>query len=310
MRDQFDNYEKRIMEKLDREAEEIERRIGEDPQAAKAVADDELDRKVYARVKAYENAVAARNGSGMDGEVCAEETEDGRPAGLSDEDWEAMRLGRELQRRRREEESRKEAREKTRKFVGRWKHIVAAVAVLVLVAGLGVNSIGGPNRVVEIIELVIGGREISKVNSSTDDVKLTTEQKEMEVYQQIKDELGIDPVRIFGLPDGTIFKKYEVDSEIRLAQLVYLFEERSITYLISDSYTEELWSVDFEDDILEEYSYINGKLDAEIIEYELPDSKVKRYVAQFEYKGVYYQLTGTMEWDKFEEILKNLHFPV
>lgn len=309
MRDQFDNYEKRIMEKLDREAEEIERRIGEDPQAAKAVADDELDRKVYARVKAYENAVAARNGSGMDGVVRAEETEDGRPEGLSDEDWEAMRLGRELQRRRREEESRKETREKTRKFVGRWKHIVAGVTVLALVAGLGINGIGGPNRVVEIMELAFGGREISQGNSSVDDVKLSREEKEIEAYQQIEDELGIDPVRLLELPDGVKFEDCEVDSETRLVRLMYLFRDRSLTYLISDSYAEELWSIDIEDKVLDEYSYTRGKLNAVITEYELPESKEKRYVAKYEYKGIYYELIGTMEWDDFEEILKYLYFP-
>lgn len=309
MRDQFDNYEKRIMEKLDREAEEIERRIGEDPQAAEAVVGDELDRKVYARVEAYENAVAARNGSGMDGVVRAEETEDGRPEGLSDEDWEAMRLGRELQRRRREEESRKETREKTRKFVGRWKHIVAAAAVLALVAGLGVNSIGGPNRVVEIIELVIGGREISKVNSSTDDVKLTTEEEEMEAYQQIKDELGIDPVRLLELPGGTKFKYCEVDSEIYLAQMLYEYGGKNVSYLIDGSYTEETWVTDVEDMIVDEYPYVKGKLNAIITEYQLAENDEKKYSAEYEYKGIYYQLIGTMTWEEFENILNNLYFP-
>lgn len=45
------------------------------------------------------------------------------------------------------------------------------------------------------------------------------------------------------------------------------------------------------------------------MEYELPESKKKRYSATFEYQGVYYRLIGTIEKADFEEILKNLHFP-
>lgn len=308
MRDQFDNYEKRIREKLDREAEKIKRRIEEDPQAAEARADEELDRKVYAGVEAYENA-AKKNGSGADELVYAEELDDAVLAGLPEKDREALRLGRELQRRLREEESGRGTGKKAGKLAGMWKRIAAAVVVLVLVGGAGVHSVGGPNRVVEIMKQAVGGREMSQGNSSTNDAKISGEDEEAKAYQQIKDKLGIDSVRPLGLPGKTKFEYCEIDIELRLAQLIYFFDDRSLSYLISDSYTEELWSVGFEDKILTEYPYTEGRLNAEIIEYELPESKEKRYVAEFEYKGIYYQLTGTMEWKDFEEILKNLHFP-
>ncbi len=310
MRDQFDNYEKRIREKLDREAEEIERRIKEDPQAAEARADEELDRKVYAGVEAYENAAAKKNGSGAEELACAEELDDAVLAGLPEKDREALRLGRELQRRLREEENGRGTGKKAGKLAGMWKRIAVAVVVLVLAGGAGVHSIGGPNRIVEIMELAISGKKISQGNSSADDVKLSTEDKEMEAYQQIKNELGIDPVRPLELPDGAKFKSCEVDSEIRLAQLMYLFGDRNLSYLITDSYTEELWSIGIGDEALDEYPYAKGRLNAEITEYELPESKGKKYAAKFEYNGIYYQLIGTMEWADFEEILKNLRFPV
>lgn len=309
MRDQFDNYEKRIREKLDREAEEIERRIEEDPQAAEARADEELDRKVYAGVEAYENA-AKKNGSGAEELVCAEELDDAVLAGLPEKDREALRLGRELQRRLREEESGRGTGKKAGKLAGMWKRVAAAVVVLVLVGGAGVHSVGGPNRVVEIMKQAVGGREMSQGNSSTDAAKYAGEDEEAEIYQRIKDELGIDPVRIIAIAKEMKYKGCEVDSEIRIAQLIYAYGDRNVSYLISDSYTDELWSVDIEDKILDEYSYAEGKLKAEIIEYELPEKKEKRYAAEFEYKGVYYRLIGTMDWNDFEAILKNLHFPV
>lgn len=305
MRNQIDDYEKKIMEKLDQEAEEIERRIEENPQVTEFEASEGLDRKVYAGVEAYENAIARKTSAGTD-TGRAENTDISDLTGLTEGDREALRLGRELQRRRREKGRRKE----TRKFAGGWKRAVAVVVALVLIVGFGVDSIGGPNRVVEIIGLAIGGRELSKVNSSSDKVKITEKDVEKEAYQQIKDELGINPARVKIIDKEMKYKNCEIDSDIRMAQILYGFGDNNVFYLISDSYTEELWCVDIEDKVLDEYPYKKGRVDAEIIEYQLPESKEKKYVAKFEYKGVYYQLIGTVKWKDFEKILKNLHFPV
>ena len=64
-----------------------------------------------------------------------------------------------------------------------------------------------------------------------------------------------------------------------------------------------------EDDVTNRYNLEEGKLKAEVKEYELPESKKKEYSAKFEYKGVYYYIIGTIKKENFEEILKNLHFP-
>ena len=44
----------------------------------------------------------------------------------------------------------------------------------------------------------------------------------------------------------------------------------------------------------------------QVKEYEVKNTKEKRYIAEFEYKDVQYQLKGIMEKDEFEKILKNL----
>lgn len=309
MRNQLDDYERKIIEKLDQEAREIERRIEENPQMAEFEADEGLDRKVYAGVEAYENAIAGKAGAEADNLGRAENTDISDVTGLSKDDLEALRLGRELQRRRRKKKHWKTLGEKTRKFVGGWKRIVAAVVVLVLIAGVGVDSIGGPNRVVEVMEFVIGGRKILQGNSSTDDVKLTQKDEEKEAYQQIEDEMGINPVRVKIIAKEMKYKYCEIDSDIRMAQIMYEYGERNVSYLIDASYTKETWGIDMEDVALDEYAYVKGKLNAKITEYQLPEVDEKKYSAEFEYKGIYYQLIGTMEWRAFEKILKNLHFP-
>ena len=50
--------------------------------------------------------------------------------------------------------------------------------------------------------------------------------------------------------------------------------------------------------------------DAEIRveEYQVPNYDIPRYVAEFQYRGVHYQLKGIMEREELEKILKNLRF--
>ena len=40
----------------------------------------------------------------------------------------------------------------------------------------------------------------------------------------------------------------------------------------------------------------------------MKNKKEKRYIAEFEDKGIQYQLKGVMKKDEFEKILKNLFF--
>lgn len=308
MKELHEDYEKRMMEKINQEAEEIQRALDDCPELKEMKPNAELDQKVYAGIEAYDAAVAKRKAREKAVSHAAEsesDTADETLASLSEEDREALRLGRELQMRRKEEESRKANRRK----VGTWKRIVAAVAVVALVAGVGVNSIGGPKQIIEMVQGKFGGRDSSRINSSEDTAKIVEDSEEEQAYQQIEDELGIKPVRLVYLPEKTDYKYCELDSDIRVAQLLYNYNNSNISYIISSSYTEELWGTDIEDKKTKEYIYTTDKISAEITEYELPESKGKRYTADFEFKGVYYKLTGVVQKAEFEKILKKLHFP-
>ena len=106
-----------------------------------------------------------------------------------------------------------------------------------------------------------------------------------------------------------IYEYSEIDADMQMAQLLYKFGDANISYIMSIPYYEELMGSDLEDDVTNRYDFEEGKLKAKVTEYELPESKKKRYSATFEYQGVYYQLIGTIEKADFEKILKNLHFP-
>lgn len=289
MKEHLNDYEKRIWEGIDRDAEEIIKMVEADPEAMSAEPSEEMDRKIYAMIPGHEDA----------------DSEDSAMVGLSEEDQEALRLGRELQKRRKEKEEEK-SRAKRRHH---WKRITAAAAVLVLVIGIGTTGVGGPKRIVEMVEGTFGGRDASRVNVSKEETKDTKDSEEVENYQLVKDKIGFDPVRIIAIHKDMTYEYCEIDEDMQMAQFLYKCGDTNISYAMSLAYYEELMGADLEDDVTNRYNFEEGKLKAEVTEYELPESKKKRYSATFEYQGVYYRLIGTIEKADFEEILKNLHFP-
>lgn len=289
MKEHLNDYEKRIWEGIDKDAEEIIKMVEADSEAMSAEPSEEMDRKIYAMIPGHEDA----------------DSEDSAMESLSEEDQEALRLGRELQKRRKEKEEEK-SRAKRRHHR---KRITVAAAVLVLVIGIGTTGVGGPKRIVEMVEGTFGGRDASRVNVSKEETKDTADSEEEQVYQQIKDELGFEPVRIVAIHKDMTYEYCEIDEDMKMAQFLYKCGDTNISYIMSLAYHEELVGADLEDDVTNRYNFEEGKLKAEVTEYELPKSKQKKYSASFEYQGVCYQLTGTTEKSVFEKILKNLHFP-
>lgn len=289
MKEHLNDYEKRIWEGIDKDAEEIIKMMEADPEAMSAEPSEEMERKIYAMIPGHEDA----------------DSEDSAMEGLSEEDQEALRLGRELQKRRKEKEEEK-SRAKRRHHR---KRITAAAAVLVLVIGIGTTGVGGPKRIVEMVEQAVGDRQVSKVNSSKKSAKTIENDDEAKIYQQIKDLLGFDSVRVIRFDESMKYLYGEIDEEMQTAQLLYKYDGANISYIISGTYSDGSMGKDLEDDLTNRYNFEEGKLKAEVTEYELPKSKQKKYSASFEYQGVCYQLTGTTEKSAFEKILKNLHFP-
>lgn len=289
MKEHLNDYEKRIWEGIDKDAEEIIKMVEADPEAMSVEPSEEMDRKIYAMIPGHEDA----------------DSEDSAMEGLSEEDQEALRLGRELQKRRKEKEEEK-SRAKSRHH---WKRITAAAAVLVLVIGIGTTGVGGPKRIVEMVEGTFGGRDASRVNVSKEETKDTADSEEEQVYQQIKDELGFDPVRIIAIHKDMTYEYCEIDEDMQMAQLIYKYGEGNISYLINAAYSEKVVGTDLEVGIMDSYIFQKDKLKAEVTEHELEGSNMKEYSAKFEYKGIHYQIIGTIGKEDFEKVLKNLHFP-
>lgn len=219
---------------------------------------------------------------------------------LSPEDREDLELGRQI-RREREEAQEKKGRKRFGKIA------LNLAAVLALVSVLGITSVGGPARLVEMVRTMVGEREVIKVNSDEENLKIA-EEREEEAYQKIKDAFGVDPVKIIVRPKQLKFAKLNLDQELQIAEMYYQYNEENVVYFVNASYANTSWGVDAEDVVIDSYNKKRSGQEIEIQEYQIEGTEQKRYSASYTFNGVEYFLIGTMSKADFELIIENLHF--
>lgn len=292
MSEKKDQLKEILKDQLNKEAKQIEEEVGlndneEIPNELKIRMKNALDQKIRDREMRSEDMKRTD-----------------AYTGLSEEDQEALRLGREMLKNQSEEKKIYTMRRKKRNI----RRIVALAAVLILVMAVGMTSFGGPERMLQFMKSSVGGREVSQVDSS-DKNKIIEEEDEEKAYEKIADEFGIEPVRIIWRPTNMKFKKMELDPEIQVAELDFQYNGKKVEYFVSASYGEVSWGYGNEDKKIEQYHCEQVKIaDIEVTGYETPETERNRYVAEFEYKKLYYSLSGELTKEEMENILKNLHF--
>ena len=290
MSEKKDQLKEILKDQLNKEAKQIEEEVGlndneEIPNELKIRMKNALDQKIREREMRSEDMKRTD-----------------AYAKLSEEDQEALRLGREMLKNQSEEKIIYTMHRKKRNI----RRIVALAAVLILVMAVGMTSIGGPERMLQFVKSSVGGRQVSKVNSS-DKNKIIEEEDEEKAYDKIGEEFGIEPVRIIWRLKGMEFIKMELDTDIQVAELDYIRDREKMEFIISASYGKVSLGADNEDEIID-YYYIKENVPIEVTEYKTPETETNRYKAEFKYNNLYYCLTGTMTKEEMENILKNLYF--
>lgn len=291
MSEKKDQLKEILKDQLNKEAKQIEEEVGlndneEIPNELKIRMKNALDQKIREREMRSEDMKRTD-----------------AYAKLSEEDREALRLGREMLKNQSEEKKIYTMRRKKRNI----RRIVALAAVLILVMAVGMTSIGGPERMLQFMKSSVGGREVSQVDSS-DKNKIIEEEDEEKAYEKIAKEFGIETVQFVWRPAGMKFKKMLLDTDIQLAELEYLYNGENTEFMISASYGEVSLGADNEDEIIDYYCINEENVSIEVTEYKTPETETNRYKAEFKYNNLYYCLTGTMTKEEMENILKNLYF--
>ena len=311
-----------LQEELEKESARIKEEVEQDPPLTESGPDPELKNKIWKQ---------------------AEEIRRQREAykNLSEADKEALRLGKELQLRR-EEKAREEFSEelateslelaagaeerqpesqseiqtaqgnqtkKVRVRKRRKKTIVALAVALVAVLGVGITSFGDGGFVTETVDRILGGRKNVNINVVKDEDAISAENdQEEKIFQQIKDEFGIDPVRLDYKPQKMKLFDSLIDKTMLTANIYYQYGENMLTYTIAFTYQDFSFGFDIEDTIIDEYTKEVEGVTIEVTEYLVQDLNKQEFSAEFQYENTSYLITGIIEKEEFEKILENLHF--
>lgn len=296
MKDKKELLEQTIKEDLEKEAQEILRAL--ETSDVDELSDEkqiELKKKIDEKIEAYEFE-----------KICN---------GLPEEYQDALRAGMELKKQesaigQKDETDGEEVGENTRR-VRKKKSLrvyVALAAVMTLLLVVGMSTMGDGGGFIKTIKSLVGEREVIKANSGDDNYVIEVESEEA-AYQKIRNELGIKPVQITDIPIKARFQKAVIEDELKVAEIYYQYQEDNITYIINGDQAKNSIGVSVEDEVVEDYTLeVKGTV-IYIKECEIPSTKQRKYYASFDYKETKYFLSGMMEREEFEKILKNLYFP-
>ena len=291
MSEKKDQLKEILKDQLNKEAKQIEEEVGlndneEIPDELKLRMKNALDQKIREREKRSEDTKRTD-----------------AYAKLSEEDREALRIGREMLKNQSEEKKIYTMRRKKRNI----RRIVALAAVLILVMAVGMTSFGGPERMLQFMKSSVGGRQVSKVNSS-DKNKIIEEEDEELAYEDAEKEFGIGVVRILGKLDEMQFDKMILDRDLQVAELSYNYKDGKIQFIISAAYGETAWGSDNEDIVIDNYFIKRKETTIEVKKYKMSEKSKDRFAAEFEYKDLHYCITGTINEIEIKKILDNLYF--
>lgn len=186
--------------------------------------------------------------------------------------------------------------------------IVALAAVIVLVFGSVMTGVGSKSYWKVIWERIAGDAEVSYIEVENMDSHESEDIDEVGAYREINEKCGVFAVRMGYKPENMKLKRYTLDEEQRKAYLFYDYNGEVIRYSIYMNDADSSFGQKELDKLTDQYEIDNNGVKIEIEEFDINDSEKSRYIAEFEYRSINYQLKGVMNKSEFEEILKNLIF--
>lgn len=284
-----------LQEELERETEELKKEIEQHPDLAEINVSEEMDAVFFARSHALEK-------------VLQEER-------LREEAEFAEELMPEMEHPKKEdttanpvdEEKKPVVRYRKKRKRALWMILAAA---FILVMGMSMTAVGSKSYLKVWWERFNGeGMNSTKILNVDDmDAMNSEDGEEVLAYKKVEEELGIYVVRMMNKPEGMSLEDVQIDESLTQAKLFYQYGDEIIRYTIYLNDEDSSRGQKDDDKEINEYQINMKDVEITIKEYKAKNHKEYQRTAEFVYKGVHYQLSGVMEKDEFENILKNLHF--
>lgn len=180
--------------------------------------------------------------------------------------------------------------------------IFALAATVVLCIGAGAMGVGSRVYEPEILQTMRGDEVETKIENTD---SLYREYDEEEVCREIKEKLGVIPVKLGYQPVGMILSEYQIEEKANEAIVKYEINENSLYIYISKDYDES--SIGYQPDGVELDTLVMQTYNIELPVIKYRDSQSQTYfVTSFDFLNTYYSISGMMELEEFKKIIENI----
>lgn len=194
-------------------------------------------------------------------------------------------------------------RRKSRRGILRPRTAIIAAALLALLLGVGVVTVGSREYRPEIIEREQGNETTTRVNNTED--AMARAYSEEEVCQEIEEKLGVIAPRLIYRPEGMVLTEYWIDEEIGEAAVRYKYGDDELKVYISKNYRDASSNFEMDGVKLESVEIVTNGIVVPV--YEYVDSAGKKYYqSEFELYSTYYSIMGMIEKNEYKKILENI----
>jgi len=274
-------WEERFQRQLRREADELEEELEAKPELEHIDASPELFDRIVEQLKA----------EGKWEEETAEEISPDISLLLSEEDREALEIGRRVQR-----------QSKKRRF-GKWAGMAGVVLLCVFLVTM--SSEANREYAAGVINAITGSRwGIYVEDVDRDTIKYSEEERK--AYKEIEEKLGILVPQMLYRPYGMVFKNYQISEERKSGAVFYQYRDSIISVRLysrmKDTTMQQTLDVQVIDDIPVDILEKTAKL------YELEDDDGETYAGEIVYDNCYYVILGKMDKEEMKKILQNIIF--
>jgi len=181
--------------------------------------------------------------------------------------------------------------------------IVCAIAVFAASMTIEANR----NYFIDSVKYLTGNDTKLLIDNDAENERPSLEEEQ--VRQEIEETMGVDVPEFLYRPETFEFYDCFIREEAGIANLQYWYSDSIVTLYISDS-LEKLQSnsLSLREDDFETIYMDKGELPVAISETKEKAGIKPIYLAEWERKGFYYQLSARMEKKIFEKIIKEIVF--
>lgn len=191
---------------------------------------------------------------------------------------------------------------------------LARVAAVMLVCAAGVfaasmTSQANRSYFIDSVKLWTGNDTKIVVGNASKNDSSKMEEDEEGAITDISEQLKINVPLFVYRPNTFEFKDYEVDKNLKFGLMEYQYKNTIVTlYVDQNSDAQNSSAIGLDGREIKKIEFSDDDIVITLMEVEDKKDQDRNYVAYWKQEAVYYQISGKMEENEFEKLIKNIRF--